>query len=152
MTNMVVSKTMHHSRTHAVLGHTAMFPCHAAASTPQSYPCCFGSYNVSLPCSSIHTTQPLSHLTTLTAPHACTSWNSQEQGLSRFIVHQFSQLLPQVTNCYIHIHTETVLPRRISSVASVTSVTSTGDCHTQVLPSSLTGENIDLFTKTLPLT
>ena len=49
----------------------------------------------------------------------------QEQGLSRFILHQFSQLLFHLTNYYINKHTETVFPRHVSGVAKVTSVTST---------------------------
>ena len=91
----------------------------------------------------LHHTATITLVTTLTVSHALTSRNYQKQGLSRFVLHQFSQLLPHATNHYTQKHTETVFPRLVSSVAIVTSVittaTSTGDCHMQVFSSSLTG-------------
>ena len=104
---------------------------------------------VSLPSSSIQTAA-VTHVIKLNESYFLPSRNGQEQNRSSFILHQFFQLITTPSN-QLHIY-ETGMLRRVSSVTNVSSVTSTGDCLVQVLPSSLTGSNIDLFTKTMPLT
>ena len=134
MTNMLNSKTMHHSPAHADLSHSTQ---------TLSYTMCFTAiiqYS--------HHTAAVTHVTTLNVSSKPTSWNSQVRVYPGLYCTNFFHLLPHLTNYYTHTHTEIGLPRLVSSVTNVTrvttTVTSTGDCHKQVLSSSLPGENTDL--------
>ena len=77
-------------------------------------------------------------------------WHSQEQGLSRFTLHQFSQLQPYVSTTIHKLFFQDSSP--VSPMSRVSPLLSSAlGTDTYVLPSSLTGENINLFTKSLPL-
>ena len=105
-------------------------------------------WRVSQPSNSIHTTQQPSHM----LPH----WLCHMQflqGTGSVQVH-IAPIFSVTTPCSQLLYTQTY-PNCISKMrlGTVTLLgTSTGDCHAQVFLTSLTGEDIDLFSKTSPLT
>ena len=93
------------------------------------------------------------------SPHRMCHTHFQEQLGTEPVQFHVTSIFSVTTPCSNyseHVYTENCLSRCISSVTNVTSVTttvtSTRDCHMQVLPLSLTSENINLFAKISPLT
>ena len=105
---------------------------------------------VSTPQSSRHTCHHTECVT-----HTYLHEQSRTEPIQFDIAPIFSVTTPsnQLLYTCIYWNWSTKLHLQCHNVTSVsTTDSSTGDCHVQVLPSSLTGENIDLFTKASPLT